>query len=51
MKGLILDAVFEPKPDYRVSDWEEETGKAITGNSVWRHTKLEVREKYDPEIK
>ena len=51
MKGLVLDAVFEPKPDYRVSDWEEETGKAITGNSVWRHPKLEVREKPDPVIK
>ncbi len=51
MRGMILDAVFEPKPDYKVSDWEEETGKAITGNSVWRHPKLEVREKPDPEIK
>ncbi len=51
MKGLVLDAVFEPKPDYKVSDWEEETGKAITGNSVWRHPKLEVREKPDPAIK
>ncbi len=51
MKGLVLDAVWEPKPDYQVSDWEKETGKAITGNSVWRHPKLEVREKPDPEIK
>ncbi|HEY86165.1 MAG TPA: alcohol dehydrogenase catalytic domain-containing protein, partial [Chloroflexi bacterium] len=51
MKGLILDAVWEPKPDYTVSDWEKETGKAITGNSVWRHPELEVREKPDPEIK
>ncbi len=50
MKGLILDAVWEPKPDYKVSAWEKETGKAITGNSVWRHPKLEVREKADPEI-
>jgi scyllo-inosose 3-dehydrogenase len=51
MKGLILDAVWEPKPDYKVSDWEHETGKAITGNSIWRHPKLEVREKPDPKIK
>ncbi len=50
MKGLILDAVWEPKPDYKVSAWEKETGKAVTGNSVWRHPKLEVREKADPEI-
>jgi threonine dehydrogenase-like Zn-dependent dehydrogenase len=51
MRGLILDAVWEPKPDYQVSAWEKETGKAITGNSIWRHPKLEVREKPDPEIK
>jgi threonine dehydrogenase-like Zn-dependent dehydrogenase len=51
MRGLILDAVWEPKPGYKVSAWEKETGKAITGNSIWRHPKLEVREKPDPEIK
>jgi threonine dehydrogenase-like Zn-dependent dehydrogenase len=51
MKGLILDALWEPKPDYGVSAWEKETGKAITGNSIWRHPKLEVKEKPDPEIK
>lgn len=51
MKGLVLDAVWEPKADYNVSDWEKETGKAITGNSIWRNPKLEVREKPDPELK
>jgi hypothetical protein len=49
MKGLVLDAVWEPKSDYDVSDWEKETGKAITGNSIWRHPKLEVREWADPK--
>ena len=48
MKGLVLDAVWEPKPDYVVSKWEKETGKAVTGNSIWRHPKLEVREWPDP---
>ncbi len=48
MKGLVLEAVWEPKPDYEVSEWEKETGKAITGNSIWRHPKLEVREWPDP---
>lgn len=51
MKGLVLNAVWEPKPDYQVSAWEQETGKAITGNSIWRHPKLDVREKPDPQIK
>ncbi len=49
MRGLVLDAVWEPKPDYTVSEWEKETGKAITGNSIWRHPKLEVREWPDPK--
>jgi threonine dehydrogenase-like Zn-dependent dehydrogenase len=48
MKGLVLDARWEPKPDYVVSDWERKTGKAITGNSVWRHPSLEVRDWPDP---
>ncbi|HEX9925872.1 MAG TPA: scyllo-inosose 3-dehydrogenase [Anaerolineae bacterium] len=51
MKGLVLSAVWEPKPDYQVSAWEQESGKAITGNSIWRHPKLEIREKPDPQIK
>jgi hypothetical protein len=51
MKGLVLDAVWEPKPDYTVSNWEKETGKAITGNSIWRHPKLQVKEVPDPQIK
>jgi threonine dehydrogenase-like Zn-dependent dehydrogenase len=48
MKGLVLDAVWEPKPGYAVSEWEKETGKAITGNSIWRHPKLQVRDWKDP---
>lgn len=48
MKGLVLDAQWDPKPDYAVSAWEKETGKAITGNSIWRHPTLEVRDWPDP---
>ncbi len=48
MKGLVLDAKWDPRPDYALSDWERETGKAVTGNSVWRNPKLEVREWPDP---
>ncbi len=48
MKGLVLDAKWEPKADYAVSDWEKKTGKAITGNSIWRNPTLEVREWPDP---
>ena len=49
MKGLVLDAKWDPRPDYPLSEWEKETGKAITGNSVWRYPKLEVRDWPDPE--
>jgi threonine dehydrogenase-like Zn-dependent dehydrogenase len=48
MKGLVLDAKWEPRPDYPLSDWEKATGKAVTGNSIWRYPKLEVRDWPDP---
>ena len=48
MRGMVLDAKWEPKPSYAVSDWEKETGKAITGNAIWRNPKLEVRDWPDP---
>jgi threonine dehydrogenase-like Zn-dependent dehydrogenase len=50
MKGLVLSADWDPKPAYPLSDWERRTGKAITGNAVWRHPQLEVKEAPDPEI-
>ena len=49
MKGLVLDAEWDPKPTCTVSEWEEQTGKAICGNNIWRHPKLEVRSWPDPE--
>ena len=49
MKALVLDAKWEPRPDYVVSEWEKKTGKAITGSSIWRHPKLEVRTVPDPK--
>jgi hypothetical protein len=49
MKGLVLDAKWDPRPDYQVSEWEKQTGKAITGNSVWRHPTLQVTDWPDPQ--
>lgn len=43
MKGLVLEAGWEPREDYTLSEFEKTTGKAITGSSVWRHPKLEVK--------
>ncbi len=50
MKGLVLDAKWDPRPDYKVSEWEKETGKAISGSNVWRYPKLEVRDWPDPQV-
>jgi threonine dehydrogenase-like Zn-dependent dehydrogenase len=50
MKALLLSADWDPKPDYDLSEWEKETGKAITGNAVWRNPKLEVKEVPKPGI-
>jgi hypothetical protein len=51
MKGLVLEAQWEPKAGYAVSDWEKRTGKAITGNSIWRHPQLKIEEKPVPAIR
>ena len=50
MKGLLLSAEWDPKPDYTVSDWEKETGKVVTGSAVWRHPKLQVTQVPKPTI-
>jgi threonine dehydrogenase-like Zn-dependent dehydrogenase len=44
MKALVLDAKWEPRADYVVSDFEKETGKAVTGNSVWRNPELGIKD-------
>lgn len=51
MKALVLTAKWDPRPDYTLSDFERSTGKAITGSSVWRYPKLEVKEVSKPTPK
>ncbi len=50
MKALVLTADWDPRPGYVPSDWEKTTRKAITGSSVWRHPRLEVKEAPQPRI-
>ena len=50
MKGLVLSAEWDPRPDYALSDWEKKTGKAVTGSAVWRNPTLQVVETADPQI-
>lgn len=49
MKGLLLKAEWDPKPSYKVSDWEKRTGKAVEGFNVWRNPSLEITEVADPK--
>ncbi|RMD95336.1 MAG: alcohol dehydrogenase [Calditrichaeota bacterium] len=42
MKGLLLEAQWEPRKDYVPSEFEKTTRKVITGSSVWRYPKMEV---------
>lgn len=50
MKGLVLSADWDPRPEYALSDWEKQTGKAITGSAIWRNPVLQVKETPKPEI-
>lgn len=49
MKALVLSAKWEPRPGYKVSEFEKRTGKAVEGSSVWRHPKLELRDWPQPK--
>ena len=50
MRGLMLEAKWQPKPGYVVSDFEKKSGKAVTGNSVWKSPSLVVRDVPTPKI-
>ncbi len=49
MKGLLLDAKWDPRPSYSLSEFEKRTGKAVEGFNVWRHPKLAITEVPDPK--
>lgn len=50
MKALVLEAQWDPKPGYVVSDFEQQTGKAVTGNSVYKSPSLTLKEVPVPTI-
>jgi len=50
MKGLVLTAEWDPRPNYRVTEWERNNGKAITGSSVWRKPKLSLETLSEPRL-
>ena len=51
MKALVLNAKWEPREGYELSEFEKRTGKAITGNAIWRYPELKVQEVEEPTIK
>ena len=50
MKALVLEAKWEPKPGYVVSEFEKQTGKAVTGNSVYKSPSLTLKDVPVPKI-
>jgi threonine dehydrogenase-like Zn-dependent dehydrogenase len=50
MRALMLDAKWEPKKGYVVSDFEKQTGKAVTGNSIWKAPTLKVQDVPTPKV-
>ena len=50
MKALVLEAKWEPKPGYVVSEFEKQTGKAVTGNSIYKSPSLTLKDVPVPKI-
>jgi len=50
MKGLVLRADWDPRKDYKITEWEVKTKKSITASSVWRNPKLKLEEIKKPKI-
>lgn len=49
MNAAILDAEWDPRSDYELSDREREERRATNGSQVWRRPKLQVEERDRPE--
>lgn len=49
MQAVVLSAEKQPRPDYSLAQFEQQTGKIIQGNNVWRKPVVEVRDVADPE--
>lgn len=50
MKGLVLSADWDPRPEYTVTPLEEHTRRARHGNMVWRNPSMAVAARPDPVI-
>ncbi|MFC7157538.1 scyllo-inosose 3-dehydrogenase [Halomarina halobia] len=49
MKALVVDAEWNPHPDYDLTKSEQETRKAHNSSKVWQHPELNVEDTERPE--
>lgn len=49
MEALVLDAEWNPRPDYELSDQEREQRRATNSSQVWQHPELRVEDRPRPE--
>jgi len=50
MRALRLIADWEPRADYRPSEYEEETHRSTSGSKVWRNPRLELSQVPEPAL-
>ncbi len=48
MQSLVVDAEWDPRSEYDVSDAERESKKAMNASQVWRHPELRVTDRERP---
>ena len=44
MRALVIEATWDPRPDYVLSPVEIETRRALVGSSVWRHPRADFKQ-------
>ncbi len=49
MTALVLEADFEPRPGYTVSEWERRTRKVREANKVWRNPRIRLETRRVPK--
>lgn len=50
MRALTVQADWEPRPEYGVSDWERTERRAVVGSQVWRNPVWEVADHPVPQL-
>lgn len=50
MKALVLEAQWNPRPDYALSEMEKQTSRVINGSAVWRHPQIRVDQLELPRV-